>query len=129
MRNYGTIGPARFVSGRYLQVLSGERRAENREGGVSPPRAQRCKEDGRCNKPLTAVGKIFKPELKLRETEDALIEALRSAGVPFVSVKADNHPSLGTLVDVALAEGADRKLARSALGQFAVRFRLGDAPR
>jgi hypothetical protein len=22
--------------------------AENREGGASPPRAQRCKEDGRC---------------------------------------------------------------------------------
>jgi fatty-acyl-CoA synthase len=79
--------------------------------------------------PLTGVGKIFKPTLKLRETEDALIEALRSAGVPFASVKARNDPSLGTLVDVALAEGADRQLARSALGQFALQFRLGDAVR
>jgi fatty-acyl-CoA synthase len=31
--------------------------------------------------PLTGVGKIFKPELKLRETEDALREALQGAGV------------------------------------------------
>lgn len=79
--------------------------------------------------PLTEVGKIFKPELKLRETENALSEALCSARVPFVSVKARNDPSLGTLVDVALAEGADRKLARSVLGQFAVQFRLVAAPR
>lgn len=79
--------------------------------------------------PLTGVGKIFKPELKLRETENALSEALCSARVPFVSVKARNDPSLGTLVDVALAEGADRKLARSVLGQFAVQFRLVAAPR
>jgi hypothetical protein len=28
--------------------------------------------------PLTGVGKIFKPELKLRDTESALIETLRS---------------------------------------------------
>ena len=59
--------------------------------------------------PLTGVGKIFKPELKLREVEGALVEALSSAGVPIVSVKASNHPSLGTLVDVSLAEGADRQ--------------------
>jgi fatty-acyl-CoA synthase len=38
--------------------------------------------------PLTGVGKIFKPELKLRETEDALSEALRSANVAFAMVKA-----------------------------------------
>lgn len=79
--------------------------------------------------PLTGVGKIFKPALKLRETEDALSEALRSAGVPFASVKARNDPAHGTLVDVGLAEGADRQLARTALGQFALQLRLGDAPR
>ncbi|HUG24983.1 acyl-CoA synthetase [Piscinibacter sp.] len=77
--------------------------------------------------PLTGVGKIFKPELKLRETESALIEALRSAGVPYASVEARNDPSVGTLVDVGLAEGADRQLARSVLGQFALQVRLGDA--
>lgn len=66
--------------------------------------------------PLTGVGKIFKPELKLRETEDALIEALRSAHVPHVSVKARDDQSGGIRVEVSLAEGADRNLARSVLG-------------
>lgn len=79
--------------------------------------------------PLTGVGKIFKPELKLRETEDALIEALRSACVPFVSVKARNDPSLGTLVDVGLARGADAQRAQRALGQFPLQVRLAEAPR
>jgi len=79
--------------------------------------------------PLTGVGKIFKPELKLREADSALIEALHSARVPFVAVKARNDASLGMLVDVALADGADQDLARSVLGQFAVRFRLADALR
>ncbi len=74
--------------------------------------------------PLTGVGKIFKPELKLRETEDALIEALRNAHLPFASVKARNDPSLGTLVDVRLAKGADRQLARIALARFAVQIQL-----
>lgn len=31
--------------------------------------------------PLTAVGKIFKPELKRWETFDALVSALKDAGV------------------------------------------------
>ncbi|HEX6704795.1 MAG TPA: acyl-CoA synthetase [Albitalea sp.] len=79
--------------------------------------------------PLTAVGKIFKPELRLWETANALIEALHTARVPFVSVKARNDASLGTLVDVELAEGADRQLARSVLGQYAMQFRLADLPR
>jgi fatty-acyl-CoA synthase len=79
--------------------------------------------------PLTGVGKIFKPELKRRETQSALIEALRSAGAPFVSVEARNDPSLGMLVDVALADAADEETAREALGQFAVKFRwVGSAP-
>jgi fatty-acyl-CoA synthase len=79
--------------------------------------------------PLTGVGKIFKPELKLRETEDALSEVLRSAGVALVSVKARNDPSRGTCVDVSLAEGADRDLAGRLLGQFPHPVQLDDASR
>ena len=37
--------------------------------------------------PLTGVGKIFKPELKQREIEDSLSEALRDAGVPIRSTQ------------------------------------------
>jgi hypothetical protein len=51
-----SIGFAQFVRGKCLQVPYGE----NREGGENPPRAQRCKEDGRCNKPLMQVGKAHR---------------------------------------------------------------------
>jgi fatty-acyl-CoA synthase len=77
--------------------------------------------------PLTGVGKIFKPDLKLREIEDSLAEALHSAGVPVASVKAQIDPTHGSRVDVALAEGADPQSAHRELGRFPVRFRLLDA--
>ncbi len=78
--------------------------------------------------PLTAVGKIFKPELKLRETEDALSEALRSASVPFAMVKATSDSTHGTVVDVVLAKGDVLQHARHVLGQFPFRYRLAASP-
>jgi fatty-acyl-CoA synthase len=74
--------------------------------------------------PVTGVGKIFKPELKLREIETALAEALRGADVRFETVRALTDPSHGTVVEVGLAEGADGELAQAVLGQFPFRFRL-----
>jgi fatty-acyl-CoA synthase len=74
--------------------------------------------------PLTGVGKLFKPELKRRETEEALGDALRGAGVPCVWVRARNDPSTGTVVDVTLADGADRQRALDALAPFALRVLL-----
>ena len=74
--------------------------------------------------PLTGVGKIFKPELKQREIEAALSEALRSADVALTTIKATSDPTHGIVVDVSLAEGTDRQLAKAALGQFPLRFRL-----
>lgn len=68
--------------------------------------------------PLTGVGKIFKPELKLRETEDALLEALHNVGVTCTWVKARNDASRGTCVDIALTADADRGRAQVVLGQF-----------
>ena len=44
--------------------------------------------------PLTGVGKIFKPELKHREIEDSLSEALRDAGVQIRSVKAEQRSEI-----------------------------------
>ena len=74
--------------------------------------------------PLTGVGKIFKPTLKLQETEAALAEALRAAGVAFATVKAASDPTNGTLVEVALAKGACATQAQAVLGQFPFRVRL-----
>jgi fatty-acyl-CoA synthase len=76
--------------------------------------------------PLTGVGKIFKPELKLREIETALAEALHGADVRLATLKALSDSTHGTVVDVRLAEGADRQLARAVLGQFPFQLRLRD---
>jgi fatty-acyl-CoA synthase len=78
--------------------------------------------------PLTGVSKILKPALKLRETEDALCEALRSAGVAFVSVTADIDASHGTVIGVVLAEGQDVQRARQVLGQFPFRHHVAVGP-
>jgi len=74
--------------------------------------------------PLTGVGKIFKPALKLQEIEAALSDALRNAGVAFATLRAASDPARGTVVDVDLTEGADPKRAEAVLGQFPLRFRL-----
>jgi fatty-acyl-CoA synthase len=74
--------------------------------------------------PLTGVGKIFKPALKLRETEDALSHALRDAGVAFETVTAISDASQGTVIDVILTEGEPPQRARHVLGQFAIRYHL-----
>jgi len=74
--------------------------------------------------PLTGVGKIFKPELKNREIEDSLAEALRDAGVEIRSLKVGADPTHGTTVEVSVAAGSDAQLARKVLGQFPFRFRL-----
>lgn len=74
--------------------------------------------------PLTGVGKIFKPALKLRETEAALSDALRRAGVAVENIEAAVDPTHGTVVDLALAEDADRQAAKAVLGQFPLRWRL-----
>ena len=74
--------------------------------------------------PLTAVGKIFKPALALREVANSLAEALRSAGVPLVSIEARNDPAHGIVADVVLDESASSQLAQRVLGQFALQCRL-----
>lgn len=74
--------------------------------------------------PLTGVGKIFKPQLKQREIEDALNEALAQAGVQTRSLKVGNDAAHGIAIEVSLAEDADAVRARQVLGQYAFQFRL-----
>jgi fatty-acyl-CoA synthase len=76
--------------------------------------------------PLTGVGKIFKPELKHREIEDALGHALREAGVQTRLVKVCSDSRYGTRVRVSLAASADPELAGHVLGQFPFPFWLSD---
>ena len=71
--------------------------------------------------PLTAVGKIFKPELKRRETLDALKSALIEAGVSDAHVAFSDDKS-DVAVRVELADPALEEKARAVLGRFAITF-------
>ncbi|MBP0593829.1 acyl-CoA synthetase [Paraburkholderia sp. LEh10] len=68
--------------------------------------------------PLTGVGKIFKPELKRRETADVVRLALVEAGIDGASVKVDMDGLRGMSVSVGLPELAYEQAAISVLGGF-----------
>jgi fatty-acyl-CoA synthase len=72
--------------------------------------------------PLTGVGKIYKPELKKREIEGALSDALQASRVRIRSLKVVADARHGSTVTVSIEDGSDPELARRALGQFAFRF-------
>ncbi|WP_322083355.1 acyl-CoA synthetase [Burkholderia sp. BCC1972] len=72
--------------------------------------------------PLTAVGKIFKPELKRRETKDALEGALRDGGVVFQSLAVVDDKSRGMMVSVTLKDAESEQIARQILGRFPFQF-------
>jgi fatty-acyl-CoA synthase len=77
------------------------------------------------NIPLTAVGKVFKPELRRREAQDALETALREANVPFSALRVSLEASGGMSVRVELEDGAPAGAAREVLGRFTFPFALG----
>ncbi|UXZ86502.1 acyl-CoA synthetase [Burkholderia multivorans] len=74
--------------------------------------------------PLTAVGKIFKPELKRRETADALRSALHEAGMPHARVTVENDASRGVSAQVALTDPALHTHASAVLGRFPFAFTI-----
>ena len=74
--------------------------------------------------PLTAVGKIFKPELRRRETKDALEIALREAGVSFRMLDITHHRSRGMVVVLELEGAASSARAHEVLGRFALPFTI-----
>jgi len=74
--------------------------------------------------PLTGVGKIFKPELKHRETVDALRAALGEAGVTQGRLDVVNDPRDGTRVEVMVEDSAAVSAAREVLGRFSFPFEV-----
>lgn len=72
--------------------------------------------------PLTAVGKIFKPDLKHRELLDALQAALVEADVQVRAITVSESKSSGTTLQVGLENPALEPRARTILGQFAFKF-------
>ncbi|CAN0625263.1 Acyl-CoA synthetase [Burkholderia multivorans] len=77
--------------------------------------------------PLTGVGKIFKPELKRRETRDALRAALEQSGVPGVSVDVTTNDSGGMSILVELTDPRLEPAVRSVLGRFPFAFSISVA--
>lgn len=74
--------------------------------------------------PLTGVGKLFKPELKRRETVDALLCALVEAGIEGASVSALQDPSRGTVLHVELPDREMEATVTSVLGRFPFAFSI-----
>ncbi|KWF10375.1 acyl-CoA synthetase [Burkholderia ubonensis] len=77
--------------------------------------------------PLTGVGKIFKPELKRRETSDALRAALDQGGAPGASVNVSTSDSGGLSVSVELSDPGLETAARFVLGRFPFAFSISFA--
>lgn len=74
--------------------------------------------------PLTVVGKIFKPELRQRETVDALRTALHEANAQISRLEVVNDPQLGTRVEVTVTDSAGAGIAREVLGRFPFRHEV-----
>jgi fatty-acyl-CoA synthase len=77
--------------------------------------------------PLTGVGKIFKPELKRRETADVVHLALVEAGINGASVRVDTDGLRGMSLSVELPELTFEPAAISVLGRFAFGFEISIA--
>jgi fatty-acyl-CoA synthase len=73
--------------------------------------------------PLTAVGKIFKPDLKRREALEVLSASLAEAGIEDARVSMVDSPE-GPEVQVALVDMALTERATQVLGRFPFRFSL-----
>ena len=74
--------------------------------------------------PLTAVGKIFKPDLKKREIIDALTTALSEANVPVLDLTLSDEQGRGLVVTVLLATQDAKAQTQRLLGQFPFPFMI-----
>ncbi|TFE36521.1 acyl-CoA synthetase [Paraburkholderia dipogonis] len=72
--------------------------------------------------PLTAVGKIFKPELKRREVLDALNTALAEAGIDGARLSIRDDASRGVSLHVELNDELDKVKVNRVMGNFPFAF-------
>lgn len=74
--------------------------------------------------PLTGVGKIFKPELKRRETLDSIQTLLKEHGLHTSSLDVYEDKNRGLCVRVNLAPGEDEAKLKSVIGKLAIHLEL-----
>jgi fatty-acyl-CoA synthase len=79
--------------------------------------------------PLTAVGKVFKPELENRQIEDVFSEALAQLpGLESVQIRFDMTKSRRVILHLTGLESVDyRPLVSEALGHFTINYTLTEA--
>ncbi|MBV8470709.1 MAG: acyl-CoA synthetase [Burkholderiaceae bacterium] len=73
--------------------------------------------------PLTSVGKIFKPTLKLQEIEDGIRCALSEAGIKAHELRAIADPAVGTRLDLTL-DRSEQYVAEKLLGCFPFQYTM-----
>lgn len=73
--------------------------------------------------PLTAVGKVYKPELKKRAIMHCFEEALKKANIK-ANINIETHPIYGLDTKIELEDKQKIETANSCLGQFAVRYEV-----
>lgn len=73
--------------------------------------------------PLTAVGKVYKPELKKKAIIASLTQALNDAAID-ADIRVDTHPVYGLDTTVTLKDDAHKAKATELLGAFAVRHQI-----
>jgi len=74
--------------------------------------------------PVTPVGKIFKPALKKREIQSAVLQVLNDANIDVQHCDVLDDKKKGFLVKVALAQPDDIELAREQLGRFSLAIEI-----
>ncbi|TCK84027.1 acyl-CoA synthetase [Paraburkholderia sp. BL9I2N2] len=74
--------------------------------------------------PLTAVGKLFKPDLKRRETADVLRSALDEAGIGGARLTVSDDASRGMSLRLELADSTLEARAAAVLGRFPFAFSI-----
>ncbi|WP_220668835.1 acyl-CoA synthetase [Paenirhodobacter hankyongi] len=73
--------------------------------------------------PVTAVGKIFKPALVMREIESVLRDTAADAAIPLAAVRVEQDPARGMVAHVTLAQG-DAAALREALQPFTFKLEI-----
>jgi fatty-acyl-CoA synthase len=74
--------------------------------------------------PLTAVGKIFKPALKMMEIKRATLLELCLADVTIKNLLVRNDAMKGIVVELTLLDATQEDVAQEALGKFSFSFIL-----
>lgn len=73
--------------------------------------------------PLTAVGKVYKPDLKKQAIIDSFTSALKEVNIA-AEIEVDMHPVFGLTTQVKLTNASDKAAAKKCLGVFSVRHEV-----